>query len=880
MGLFKFKVSLINMKVILILVLFGLYLANYGQLECFSLTSTQTSICSGEEFYIHAANINQEPTSTFYWYLNEVEVAQGANFSSSVINERETDSVLTYIMKGDDGLGCVDFDTIAITIYPKPSIDYSVVNLPCANVTGSVNFGTINVTSNQQIFSLSYKVNITGAFNQSNSSDSISYLQAGNYQVYLKDNNYCYSDTVSVEVTEPEQFSGPSSTFPQDDNCSQGTEKIVFFGITGGTKPYSFYNYSSQEYFRINDSVIGSLSGGTYPVELVDANGCVMNLEPNGVIINSYINNKPVAPVYDPSYTACIGDSLFLRDSEIQNANLRHYYYFTGGLPFTISNNETIYLNPIEASKDTVFVKVEGAFGAANSGCFSDFFTVIELKHISCESDDEDVNNVTTNAFSPNGNLLENNTFKIDLPYVVDEGIVDVNVRIYNRQLIPSEVTSNYNNGCKPLMINTNGLTLWAKINEGQGNSVKDYSSYNQTGIIESPNGVITNNTGLDINTVYWRSEYAGSNASCLTPTLEAFCTTSTNPSNTYAYFQPDVVSANNYYPFGMTMQNDGNVTAENYRYGFQGQEKDNEVKGQGNSINYKYRMHDPRLGRFFAVDPLAPSYPWNSPYAFSENRVIDGVELEGREFSKSTGIGAVSGMMSNADAAIEKYGLEYFRPKPILASPDASAIEKAFIDWHNQTVQSNWDKASDFRKTIWVRRQFFGQGMRAYGNGTLKPAFQAYSELGGLGGTFAVSKYAKEGAKELARRNALRLAKKRAKTKPWNVLKTNYKFDKGAHDLAEDIGGVAQARFRNSNREFDAISDRFVAQHKPALQSNIGSKFKKQARATFEAAKSTGREVYYKFDGKPAEAVINKLKQYSKEYKVNITIKYTTKIK
>jgi len=44
--------------------------------------------------------------------------------------------------------------------------------------------------------------------------------------------------------------------------------------------------------------------------------------------------------------------------------------------------------------------------------------------------------------------------------------------------------------------------------------------------------------------------------------------------------------------------------------------------------------MHDPRLGRFFAVDPLTAKYPHNSPYAFSENRVIDGVELEGLEIS------------------------------------------------------------------------------------------------------------------------------------------------------------------------------------------------------------------------------------------------------
>ena len=88
-----------------------------------------------------------------------------------------------------------------------------------------------------------------------------------------------------------------------------------------------------------------------------------------------------------------------------------------------------------------------------------------------------------------------------------------------------------------------------------------------------------------------------------------------------------------NYYPFGATMP--GRVySSGSYSYGFQGQEKDDEVKGAGNSINYKYRMHDPRLGRFFAVDPLAAKYPMDSPYGFSSNQVIHAVELEGLETS------------------------------------------------------------------------------------------------------------------------------------------------------------------------------------------------------------------------------------------------------
>ena len=95
--------------------------------------------------------------------------------------------------------------------------------------------------------------------------------------------------------------------------------------------------------------------------------------------------------------------------------------------------------------------------------------------------------------------------------------------------------------------------------------------------------------------------------------------------------FKPEVLASNEYMPYGMPVY--GRSHAGGYRYGFQGQEKDREIKdGDGNSINYKFRMHDPRVGRFFAVDPLAPDYPHNSPYAFSENRLIDAIELEGLE--------------------------------------------------------------------------------------------------------------------------------------------------------------------------------------------------------------------------------------------------------
>jgi RHS repeat-associated protein len=102
-------------------------------------------------------------------------------------------------------------------------------------------------------------------------------------------------------------------------------------------------------------------------------------------------------------------------------------------------------------------------------------------------------------------------------------------------------------------------------------------------------------------------------------------------PTDFVSSFLPDVLAYNDYYPFGMLVPN-RHKSSSAYRYGFQGQEKDDELKGEGNSLNYTFRMHDPRVGRFFAVDPLFKSYPYNSTYAFSENRVIDSGELEGLE--------------------------------------------------------------------------------------------------------------------------------------------------------------------------------------------------------------------------------------------------------
>jgi RHS repeat-associated protein len=97
------------------------------------------------------------------------------------------------------------------------------------------------------------------------------------------------------------------------------------------------------------------------------------------------------------------------------------------------------------------------------------------------------------------------------------------------------------------------------------------------------------------------------------------------------------VVSTADYYAFGSEMPG-RSFNLGSYRYGFNGQEKDDEVKGSGNSYEFTFRIYDPRTGRFLSVDPIGKNYPHATPYGFAENSPIQAIDLEGLEKYKVTG--------------------------------------------------------------------------------------------------------------------------------------------------------------------------------------------------------------------------------------------------
>jgi len=96
-------------------------------------------------------------------------------------------------------------------------------------------------------------------------------------------------------------------------------------------------------------------------------------------------------------------------------------------------------------------------------------------------------------------------------------------------------------------------------------------------------------------------------------------------------YFNPSLVSATDYYPFGMGMPGRG-IYINNYRFMFNGIEMSRMTTDNSVFFSFKFREYNPCLSRFWSIDPLFKLFSWNSSYAFSENSPVKFIDFEGKE--------------------------------------------------------------------------------------------------------------------------------------------------------------------------------------------------------------------------------------------------------
>jgi RHS repeat-associated protein len=212
-------------------------------------------------------------------------------------------------------------------------------------------------------------------------------------------------------------------------------------------------------------------------------------------------------------------------------------------------------------------------------------------------------------------------------------------------------------------------------------------------------------------------------------------------------FFEPVMLSGTDYYPFGMAMRVGGE---SKYKYGFNGKENDNEVKGgDGTQQDYGMRVYDNRLGRFLSVDPLTQSFPFYTPYQFAGNTPIQAIDIDGLEdihyifvwVKNATGKEAVLKVAGWSEGTptgkIDKEGnLIYDRPYNITAYYPAEAFGNTYFLTANYKTEEEFSNAQarDFYKSAIITGANVGAGI-ANKFGDLMAIGFALSSVGKISG-------------------------------------------------------------------------------------------------------------------------------------------------
>lgn len=138
------------------------------------------------------------------------------------------------------------------------------------------------------------------------------------------------------------------------------------------------------------------------------------------------------------------------------------------------------------------------------------------------------------------------------------------------------------------------------------------------------------------------------------------------------------------------------------YRFGFNGQEMDNEITGvTGSYLNYKFREYDSRIARFFAVDPITKDYPELTPYQHSSLNPIWKIEIEGLEGQPST---EIKNSKDDLPTGYTSAKSTTYLPPPTIIDPQNlpqnSTSEKAFPTPSGQNVGLNVSISPGYKNT------------------------------------------------------------------------------------------------------------------------------------------------------------------------------------
>jgi RHS repeat-associated protein len=259
------------------------------------------------------------------------------------------------------------------------------------------------------------------------------------------------------------------------------------------------------------------------------------------------------------------------------------------------------------------------------------------------------------------------------------------------------------------------------------------------------------------------------------------------------------VISGTDYYAFGAAMPSRSYQDAgySKYRYGFNNMEKDEET----GTHHFKYREDDQDAGRFWSVDPLAAQYPWNSPYAFAENRVTDSNDLEGAERKSRIGYYSSDGYVQGSDH-VPTNKIE----ETIIQLKTSERVKKEVEIANSPEYKVAKQKAyKDHLKA----NNLYEYGGQVYPNGSTAPN-SAVEDAVEFGLTLGSSFFAKKAAQKLL--SSSRTLYRGDSRPPWEIVKDGGFRVQGEFDdlIANTIKASPKSSFVSTSKKKD-VADLFA---------------------------------------------------------------------
>jgi lysyl endopeptidase len=170
----------------------------------------------------------------------------------------------TYTVTAEDGDGCIQ--TLSVSVVAASEINTSTV----ITHESGVDDGAINLTVTGGAGSYSYAW--TGPSGFMASSQDISGLEPGFYQVVITDANGCQVILSGLEVEA--SCNGVVNTTSQDVTCNDDCDGSVTVNVTGGTAPI-IYNIGTGAQ---TSNLFENLCAGNYTIVVTDGDGCITNI--------------------------------------------------------------------------------------------------------------------------------------------------------------------------------------------------------------------------------------------------------------------------------------------------------------------------------------------------------------------------------------------------------------------------------------------------------------------------------------------------------------------------------------------------------------------------------------------------------------------------